>query len=294
MRRDVEFDAEGTVLRGWFYTPAGSARPAPTIVMTMGFGGVKELFLDRYAEVFAGAGLAVLVYDHRNFGASDGSPRQEADPWAQIRDYRHAITFAQTQKGVDPERIGIWGTSYSGGHVLVVAAIDRRVRCVVSQAMTISGFQAALRRVSPEHVPALRAKFDADRAARFRGEPATVVPLISVEPGGQATQESADSLEILRVQAFRNEVTLRSLEMAREYEPGFYVPRISPTPLLMIVAAEDQVTPPDLALEAFERALQPKRLLLLPGGHYAAYLQKFREASVAARDFFSEQLVRSS
>ena len=80
MRQDVAFNAEGTTLRGWFYTPDSGAKPSPTIVMAHGFSAVKEMYLDSYAEVFAQAGLAVLVFDNRNFGASDGEPRQEIDP----------------------------------------------------------------------------------------------------------------------------------------------------------------------------------------------------------------------
>ena len=74
-----------------------------------------------------------------NFGASDGAPHQEIDPWQQIRDYRDAITYAETLEETDAERIGIWGTSQSGGHVLVVGAVDRRVKCVVSQVPLVSG-----------------------------------------------------------------------------------------------------------------------------------------------------------
>src|SRR5918997_676201 len=92
MRQDVEFDAEGVTLRGWLYTPDGAGEGAPTVVMAHGFSAVKEMYLDRFAEAFAEAGLAALVFDNRNFGASDGEPRQEIDPWAQVRDYRHAIT----------------------------------------------------------------------------------------------------------------------------------------------------------------------------------------------------------
>ena len=121
MRQDVEFDAEGVTLRGWLYTPDGAGGPAPTVVMAHGFSAVKEMYLDRFAEAFASAGLAALVFDNRNFGASDGEPRQEIDPWAQVRDYRHAITYAETRDEVDAGRIGIWGSSYSGGHVLVWA-----------------------------------------------------------------------------------------------------------------------------------------------------------------------------
>ena len=88
-RRDIEFDAEGVTLRGWFYAGQGSA-PGPAVVMAHGFSAVKEMYLDSFAEVFAAAGLNVLVFDNRCFGASDGEPRQEIDPWAQVRDYRHA------------------------------------------------------------------------------------------------------------------------------------------------------------------------------------------------------------
>src|SRR5260370_6805070 len=112
--------------------------------MADGCSAVKEMYLDSFAEVFAAAGRSVLVFDNRNFGASDGEPRQEIDPWAQVRDYRHAITYASTLAEVDAARIGIWGSSYSGGHVLVVAAIDRRVKAVRSQTPLPS---------RPDHLP---------------------------------------------------------------------------------------------------------------------------------------------
>jgi len=91
-RRDIAFDAEGITLRGWFYPAEGASGPAAAVVMAHGFSAVKEMYLDSFAEVFAAGGLNVLVFDNRCFGASDGQPRQEIDPWAQVRDYRHAIT----------------------------------------------------------------------------------------------------------------------------------------------------------------------------------------------------------
>ena len=114
MRRDIEFRTEdGVILRGWHYLPerAGST---PTVVMAHGYSAVKEMYLDRFAEVFAEAGIGAVVFDNRNFGASDGQPRQEIDPWQQIRDYRDAITWASDLPEVDAERIGIWGSSYIG------------------------------------------------------------------------------------------------------------------------------------------------------------------------------------
>jgi uncharacterized protein len=119
-RRDIAFDAEGVTLRGWFYRAEDTEGRGPTVVMAHGFSAVKEMYLDAFAEVFAAAGLNALVFDNRNFGASDGEPRQEIDPWQQVRDYRHAITYAGTLDDVDSTRMGVWGSSYSGGHVLVL------------------------------------------------------------------------------------------------------------------------------------------------------------------------------
>jgi fermentation-respiration switch protein FrsA (DUF1100 family) len=102
MREDVEFDAAGVRLRGWLYLPDEPRGPVPAIVMAHGFSAVKEMYLDAYAE----AGLAALVFDNRNFGASDGEPRQEIDPWAQVRDYRDAITWVRTRSEVDAEDVG--------------------------------------------------------------------------------------------------------------------------------------------------------------------------------------------
>src|ERR687887_2406656 len=132
MREDIEFDAEGVTLRGWLYLPDGAAGQVPTIVMAHGFSAVKEMFLDDFAEAFAAGGLGALVFDNRNFGASDGEPRQEIDPWQQVRDYRHAITWAQARPEVDAARIGVWGSSYSGGPVLVVGAVDKRIGFVAA------------------------------------------------------------------------------------------------------------------------------------------------------------------
>ena len=177
--QDIEFSAEGVILRGWLYQPIITTGQVPAIIMAHGYNCIKELYLDKYAEVFAAYGFVVLVFDNRNFGDSDGEPRQELDPWQQVRDYRHAITFMQTQAFVDPKRIGIWGTSYSGGHVLVVAALDKRVKCVVSQVPTISGWEGMLRRIQPGDWSGMSAQFDQDRMARFKGQPPKMVPMVT-------------------------------------------------------------------------------------------------------------------
>lgn len=296
-RRDIEFDAEGVVLRGWFYGAEGASGRAPTVVMAHGFSAVKEMYLDSYAEVFAAAGINALVFDNRNFGASDGEPRQEIDPWAQVRDYRHAITYASTLDEVDPTRIGIWGSSYSGGHVLVVAAIDRRVKAVVSQVPLVSGSGNIRDLVRADFRAGYREMFDADRAARFAGDPPAMVPVVDEDPLAPSALPTPDSwtwfteTAKLRAPSWRNEVTLRTVEMLGEYEPGSYLPRISPTPLLMIVAQGDHLAQAPLAIDAYETAREPKRLVILPGGHFDAYVDEgFALASTPARDWFVEHL----
>jgi len=295
-RRDIEFDAEGVTLRGWFYDADGASGAAPTVVMAHGFSAVKEMYLDRFAEAFAAAGLNALVFDNRNFGASDGEPRQEIDPVQQVRDYRHAITYATTLDEVDPTRIGAWGSSYSGGHVLVLGAIDRRVKAVVAQVPLVSGSANIAELVRVDFRAGFRQMFDDDRAARYRGDPPAMVPVVAEDPLAPSALPTPDSWTWFtetgktRAPSWKNEVTLRTVEMLGEYEPAAYIARISPTPLLMVVAREDHLTPAHLAIDAYERAREPKRLVILPGGHFDAYVDGFAEASTPACDWFVEHL----
>ena len=297
MRRDIEFDAEGTILRGWFYRPDEGEGPFPTIVMAHGISCVKEMYLAEYAEVFTAAGFACVVYDNRNFGSSDGEPRQELDPWVQIRDYRHAITYAGTLPEVDKNRIGIWGTSYGGGNALVAAAFDRRAKAVVAQVPMVSGWRQFKRFIPAHFASVMRMAFDGDREGRLQGKPPQMIPLVSSNPmDPYVVLPQASSHKFFtetgasRAPAWRNEITLRSCEMASEYEAGLYLNRISPTPMLMIVMRDDDVTLADDAIEMYETALEPKKLLLLPGSHYEAYIESFEQTSSAARDWFVEYL----
>lgn len=184
--------------------------------------------------------------------------------------------------------------------MLVVGAIDRRVGCVVAQVPTISGWESTLRRTAPQALPGQRQAFDADRPERFRGGRPKMVPMV-VAPtdGGAASHASADAWEFFtgrkappedqwRFAKWRNEITLRSLELYSEYEPGSFVERIGPTPLLMIVGDSDTVCPTDLALAAFNRAHEPKRLELYPGGHFSAYTDQFERAAGAAVAWYTE------
>jgi uncharacterized protein len=292
---DVEFDVEGNVaLRGWLFVP-DMPGPRPAITMAHGYAGIREHGLDRFARVFADAGFVVLVHDHRGFGASDGQPRFDVDPWRQIADWRYAISFLESRPAVDADRIGLWGTSYAGGHALVLGATDRRIKAVVAQVPTISGYEQSLRRVAPDQVAALEASFVVDDRRQFAGEPPATQLIVSADPATPAAYHSQEAVAFYNQPVpegvvWENKVTVRSTRAARMYEPGQWVSRVSPTPLLMIVGLTDTVTLTETGLAAYERALAPKKLVTIPGGHFDAYLGDFQTTSGAARDWFVEHL----
>jgi uncharacterized protein len=295
-RRDVEFAVEGgDHLRGWLFLPEAGKAQHPAISMAHGYAGVKEHGLERFAQSFAQAGFVVLVHDHRNFSASDGAVRHDIDPWHQIADWRRAISFLESLPEVDAERIGVWGTSYAGGHVLVLAANDRRIRAVVAQVPTISGYEQGLRRVPPDAVTALELLFDDDERAQFRGESPRRQQVVGDDPSVSASYRSRDAisfyLQPLPPGAWTNDVTVRSGRLARMYEPGAWIGRVSPSPLLMtIVALADHITLTALELRAYEQALEPKRLVTIEGGHFDPYLRQFAVASAAAVSWFHQHL----
>jgi hypothetical protein len=293
-RKDVEFEADGGVkLRGWLFVPPGAGLK-PAITMAHGYAGVKEHGIERFAQAFAEAGFVVLLHDHRGFGASDGEPRQDVDPWRQVADWRRAISFLESLDGVDANRIGLWGTSYAGGHALVLGATDRRLRCVVAQVPTISGFEQGLRRIPPENVALIEEAFAQDERAQLRGEPPRRQAIVSADPKVAASYRAQDAIDFylqpVPEGAWENNVTVRSTRAARMYEPGQWIARVSPTPLLLVVAMRDTITLTDLELAAYERALQPKKLVTIEGGHFDPYLSQFHVASATAVDWFRQHL----
>lgn len=296
VKQSITFPGEsGVTLRAWLFLPDDAGlRPCPAISMCHGFAAVKEHGLAPFALTFARAGFVVLVHDHRNFGDSDGEPRHDIDPWAQIADWRRAVSYLETRPEVDRQRIGIWGTSYSGGHALVLAATDRRVKCVVSQVPTISGFEQSRRRVSPDAVPGFLETLANDLRGQHSGHAPRYQAVVEADLSKPAAYRSPDAVAFyqqgLKRARWINQVTLRSTFAARMYEPGIWAARVSPTPLLMIVASDDHLTMTDLELRAYEEALEPKRLVLVPGGHFDPYGTAFARACPAATAWFSEHL----
>ncbi|MGH1488276.1 MAG: alpha/beta hydrolase [Acidimicrobiales bacterium] len=286
MRVDVEFNAlDGTPMAAFLYTPDSAdesdSGPFPAIVLSHGFGAVKEMALDQYADVFCAAGFACLVYDHRNTGSSGGEPRGEIDPWQQISDMRDAITYIGSRAEVDADRIGLWGTSYAGGHCLVVAATDPRVKCVVSLVPTISGHQNTTRALTADAYATFVQEVNEERAARQRGEKPRMIP-ISVE--GTASYEWSKVAGVGTT--YVNSCTLLSRANRAAYEPGSYIPAISPTPLLMALMTHDTTCLTDVQLQAYSTAHEPKRLEMFPGGHYAPYTTQLDAVASVCRDWF--------
>jgi uncharacterized protein len=294
-RATVEFSSCGAILRGILLAPKGKTDAVPAIVMAPGMSGVKEGSIMKYAEYFASGGFAVLAYDNINFGESGGEPRQEVDPALQRRGYRDAITFVSSRRETDKTRIGIFGTSYSGGHVLEVAAHDRRVKCVVSQIPAISGFKAFQRLPLTVQATALKAQDD-DREQRFLGKPPKTLKAVSDDPTELCAMAGPAAYDYFMEQQriapnWKNELTLRSMDLYRSVENSMFTPWISPTPLLMIVALDDDLAWPDLALDAYNQAKEPKKLVLLPGNHFSPYEEEFSLTGNEARDWFTRHLV---
>lgn len=294
-KEDVRIPAEGGIeLAAWLYVPEGREIPLPAITMAHGFGGTRYHGIEPIAQAFVRAGFVVLLHDHRGFGDSGGLPRQDINPWQQIADWRRAVSWLQDRPEVDEERVGLWGTSYAGGHAIVMGATDRRLKAVVSQVPTIDGHIAGQRRVAPDTTAALEARFAADERAQLRGEPPALQQIVSEDSDMPSNYRAPDVvsfyLQPIPPGVWENQVTVRSIRLSRMYSPGDYIDRVSPTPLMLLVAEDDTVAVTDLALKAYERALQPKALRILEGGHFDPYLGGLAVSTGAAIEWFSRHL----
>lgn len=298
--RDVEFPVHEGRLSGIVYVPEGGSPPCPAIVMSHGLRAPKEFGLPPVAEAFCEAGFVVLLYDNRHAVEHDSPVQFDMDPVQETRDMRWAITCASLLEEVDRERIGIWGTSMSGGTVLEVAAIDRRVKAVVSQVPVISGWEMMNHLVPPLHeVPGLRALLDEDRVNIFNGGEPGRIQMASDDPAtpsafppGSRTYYYYHSLKDQAQNTWwKNEISLRSLDWLMEHDVTHWVPRIGPTPLLLITTEEDTSCSTELALNAFHSAREPKELFIASGDHYTAYFENLELVTNAARDFFLRRLV---
>lgn len=240
--------------------------------------GLKEQHLDSFATRFQSAGYASLVYDNRNFGSSDGLPRFEVDAFKQIEDYHDAITYTSTLPSeVDTNRICIWGSSYSGGNVLQASCFDPRVKAVIAQVPFVSG------RSNASLIMPFMPTILSDRASIASGNPPQITTVIaetrSSAESGTATSilPEADAYDFFTSPLpegvkWENKITLQSLFKLLKNEPRAYVPHISPTPLLMVIAEKDTAVDVPTQLAVFGEAGEPKELFFMPGtGHFEPY-----------------------
>jgi uncharacterized protein len=296
-RKDVTFTSQGLKCAAWYYVPSGlkDGEKRPAIVMAHGFSAVKEMYLDGFAKRFAEAGMVVLVFDYRYFGASEGEPRAQLIYHEQLQDYRNAISWVSTQKEVDGTRIGIWGTSYSGGHVMHLGAYDKRVKAVVAQVPMTGQWETYY---APRPADQLAGTFDwyaKNRADQYAKGAVNYLAVAAPEnePSVWPLKEWYDSFMALSKNAptWLNKVTIESLEIGMEYDPTAGIEHISPTPFMMIIASDDIITPTEMEKKAFERAKEPKKLIVVPGRHFEAYYGPKHEAFVApAVEWFKQHL----
>ena len=283
-KQNLSFGSNGETLCGWITKPTGKG-PYPIVILTHGLSGIIDIDLAEYAEYFVADGFACMAYDHRNWGRSSGWPRSESNPWLQVNDLREAISYVRTLPEIDPNRIGLWGTSYSGGHVLTVGGLDSRVGCLVSQVPLISGSRTFGTWVPDDKQAIFRAKLDNDRDCRRRGEP----PLTT-----KAANDGSETAELVTRKntsgAYNNELTLRSFDFLRTYEPLSFVSSISPTPTLMVIADRDTTTPTGWQLEAYDLMGDPKELHRIDCRHYDVYMDHLDEAATAASAFYKKHL----
>lgn len=293
--RPVEFASYGATLRGRLYLPSGSPGPRPVVVMAHGYSAtIDGMVADKYADTFRDAGLAVLLYDHRGFGRSDGKPRQRIDRWMQVIEYRDAIDFISTLDDVDASRIAIWGDSLSGGCVIVAGRFDPRVRAIVTQVPAcgrtpppadlngaiVERMSEVFDRRDVPVEPAVEGPLPVVSTDQL-GHPSALTPLTAfrwfIEYGGRYGT------------SWHNWVTIVAADDTHPYHPVLCAARLR-VPVLFVIATDDEMPGANSAVArlAFERARGPKELLEIGGGHFGLLChpsELFDVVSRAERDF---------
>lgn len=267
--------------------------PVPCVVLGHGFGALKEAGPIRSAERFAAAGFAGLAFDYRYFGESGGEPRQLIDISKQLADWRAAIAHARTLDGIDPNRIALWGSSFSGGHVIVLAAEDRRIRAVVSQAPHIDGIKT-LARLGPANAARLTIAGVRDGVGGLLGRAPYRIPIVG-PPGTTAAMTTPDAEAGYHSIfdegfAWREDFAPRVALAMPLYRPGKRIVDIE-CPILVQVASNDSITPPGPAIEAAGKAPRGELVTYAGLGHFDIYRGEHFERAVADQiDFLTRHL----
>jgi dienelactone hydrolase len=277
-REDVAFTSGADSISAWLYRPAGGDRTGrvPLLVMAHGLGAVRTMRLDAYADRFSAAGYACLVFDYRNFGDSGGQPRQLLDIKMQLADWAAAVAYGRTLPGIDHARIGLWGTSFAGGHVIAAAARVPDVAAVVAQCPFTDGI-ASVRVIPPLTIARITGLAVRDLVAARLGKPPVMVPAAG-KPGEVALMTTPDAypgyLKLMpagpEAAAIPNEVAARIGLKLLTYRPGRLAAKV-PCPILFCVCETDSVAP---AVPTRRYAADAPRgeVKLYPEGHFEIYV----------------------
>ncbi|WP_039787556.1 alpha/beta hydrolase [Herbaspirillum huttiense] len=287
----IHFQSEGDTCAGTIYRPEGDG-PFPAVLLSHGFGAVRTMRnIPEVATLLAEAGILALAIDFRYLGDSGGEPRQQVRPTAQRQDLGNALSYLETREDVRTDRLGLWGTSFSGGQSLRIAAFDKRVKALVAQVPATDLYRQIKFEAPPEHRKLLESTIAAERPRHF-GQLAPATMKLADEDGkpsvfGVESWEWAQN-NVREHETFHNAVTVSSLEEALQTAPADYIESIAPTPLLVIMAEPDKTVLTKFTKAAFERAGEPKKLITYAGLHYDVYDKPeiLAMASKAARDWF--------
>ena len=288
-REDVWFTSGDHRVSAWLYRPAGSDT-APLLVMAHGLGAVRTMRLDAYAERFSAAGYACLVFDYRNFGDSEGQPRQLLDVRMQLADWTAAVAYARTLAGIDHDRIGLWGTSFGGGHVIATAARLPGIAAAVAQCPFTDGV-ASIRAINPVTAPRITAQAVRDVIGAWAGKPPVMVPTAG-RPGELALMTAPDAyagyLRLVPEGAeLRNEAAARIGLKVITYRPGRLAAKIA-CPILFCVCETDSVAPAGPTLGYAARAPRAE-VKVYPEGHFAIYVDDAFERVIADQLAFLDE-----
>ncbi|HUE38334.1 MAG TPA: alpha/beta fold hydrolase [Candidatus Binatia bacterium] len=276
--RVVHFYSEGSRLEGDYFVPGGLQRGErrPGIVLCHGYSGIRNLILPDYAKLFVAAGYAVLSFDYRGFGGSEG-PKWRIMALEQIDDIRNAITWLESQPEVDAGRIGVWGTSNGGAHAPYVAGVDERVKAAVGQVGYGDGRRLIMDIRTPEERRQLEQVLANDRKQRVLTGKATAATCDVLLASPQTRAFFAQALKA--VPELYCEIPWASAEKTMEYRPIDVVDRIAPRALLLIGAEKDDLCKFEGYRELYERAGEPKKLIGLPITHYEIYTPPWLQKS---------------
>lgn len=288
-REDVRFTSGSDQISAWLYRPTGDGE-APVIVMAHGLGAVRTMRLDAYAERFSAAGYACLVFDYRNFGDSEGQPRQLLDVKMQLADWAAAVDYARTLPGIDAARIAVWGTSFGGGHAIASAARLSGVAAAVAQCPFTDGV-ASLGSVNPVTASRVTARALRDLVAARRGKPPVMIATAGM-PGDVALMTAPDAyagyLRLVPNDAeMRNEVAARIGLKIMLYRPGRSTAKIS-CPILFCVCETDSVAPAGPTLRYAAKAPRGE-VKTYPEGHFGIYVDDAFERVVADQIAFLDK-----